>query len=338
MPSLAPVMEVYERLYPASADWTRPFQLLNAVRRVRNGEEATVVAKSIKCPLPKFNSYLSGDAVTAIFKTEYPDLHTHAEGKTWKLTKRSIGRMLLGFTAEQAFERLYKTELGSDDLKIEDFRESRNDTDYRVFDKNDKALFRINIKAHASPFRNAPKLVNLPTEDCFPLGTYKIRQGLDKEAQEDLPYFFLVASVPGLTAESIGDEVPESWVRFAALVKASKRSDLKKHEMEDRLVATLVSENPPEGFSALREKLIERMASADWNVLSAKKAEDLLKSLFWERVYALTERGFAQNYPNAEVDMHFSISKEMTPLKTFLQTYKEGGQGLLMSRLAKGVF
>src|SRR3954466_14657031 len=98
------------------------------------------------------------------------------------------------------------------------------------------------------------------------------------------------------------------------------------------------SESTPKCSTIFPAKSFRRMATAGWYVLSARKAEDLLKKLFWERVYALRERGFAQNYKNAEVDMHFSISTEMTPLKDFLRTYKEGDQGLLMSRLAKGVF
>lgn len=70
--------------------------------------------------------------------------------------------------------------------------------------------------------------------------------------------------------------------------------------------------------------------------MSAEKANALLHKKLWERVYAVKVRGFAQNYPNAELDMHFSLSEDMTPLSIFLRDYKEGGMQLILSKLARG--
>ena len=53
-----------------------------------------------------------------------------------------------------------------------------------------------------------------------------------------------------------------------------------------------------------------RIRTAEWYVLSARKAFILLHSLLIERVYALRVRNFTQAFRGAEVDMHFSLKKD----------------------------
>jgi hypothetical protein len=147
----------------------------------------------------------------------------------------------------------------------------------------------------------------------------------------------MVATVPNLTGELVADSVPDDMLRLAALLKASKGlSEIKKRDVEERIVEVLIGQDAPESFVRLREQILLRLENADWRALSAEKANALLHAKLWDRVYAVRVRGFAQNYPNAELDMHFSLSQDMTPLSTFLRHYKEGGMQLILSMLARG--
>jgi len=54
-------------------------------------------------------------------------------------------------------------------------------------------------------------------------------------------------------------------------------------------------------------------------VISAKKADKILREKLFERVQALSLKGFTRKFRNAEVDMHFSLAQELTPARTFLE-------------------
>ena len=187
MPSLDPVLAVLERLYPDPTTWSKPFRRLAAVRSVRNGAAIREAARSANSTVKTIQRLLTADPVATMFGASYANVDSHDGGKAWKLAKRGIGQILLGRVAERAFEQLYRRELGTDDLKLEDSRDERNDTDYRVLNGGGKPVFRINIKMHGTPFRRAQELVGLRPDDCFALGTYKILQGLNKEAAGDVP-------------------------------------------------------------------------------------------------------------------------------------------------------
>lgn len=57
-----------------------------------------------------------------------------------------------------------------------------------------------------------------------------------------------------------------------------------------------------------------RIREAEWRVISALKADDLLRKKLFDRVYAVRVRAFARNYRNAELDMHFSLDGDLTRL------------------------
>jgi len=44
-----------------------------------------------------------------------------------------------------------------------------------------------------------------------------------------------------------------------------------------------------------------------------------LHEKLFERVHALSLKGFTRRFRNAEVDMHFSLSGELTPVRTFFE-------------------
>ena len=63
----------------------------------------------------------------------------------------------------------------SEEFELRDLREGRTDTDYRLYNGRGRPIYRVNIKFHGSPFRRAPEMVGLESDDCFALATYKIQ-------------------------------------------------------------------------------------------------------------------------------------------------------------------
>ena len=68
----------------------------------------------------------------------------------------------------------------------------------------------------------------------------------------------------------------------------------------------------------------------------ARRADKLLRELLFERVFALRMRGFARVFGGAELDMHFSLSKDLIPLKQFLATLREGGPQRVTTLMERG--
>src|SRR5689334_23212515 len=138
MPSLKPLLEVYSRVFPSVDEWTAPFRRLAAVKDIRDGSAVKDAAKTWRVSGAGLKGFLEGDPVETLFGVIFEDALNHP--KPLKLAKRGLGQMLLGSVAEQAFERLYKRELGTDDLALEDSRQERDDTDYRVLNGNKKPV------------------------------------------------------------------------------------------------------------------------------------------------------------------------------------------------------
>lgn len=247
--------------------------------------------------------------------------------------RRQLGSLLQGLLAERLFEEIYKQTLGTTELRLEDFRGARNDTDYRVVNGSGRTVFRINIKFHGTLFQKAREMVGLEPEDCFALATYKIKQGVEKTKSEVFPYLFVVVSCP-VTAADVGATIPAELVDLFCMIKASEVVPGKR-SIEERIVGQLAS-GSLSVFQATLQDLHDKLASAKWRVLSARRADMLLRELLFDRVYAVKVPRFAQNYRNAEVDMHFSLAQDMTPLEDFLRKYKESGQTWLSLVIDRG--
>ena len=76
-----------------------------------------------------------------------------------------------------------------------------------------------------------------------------------------------------------------------------------------------------------------RIEGTEWRVISARKADKLLRELLFERVYAIRQRSFAQT----QVNMHFSLSQDLTALVEFLRLWRERGPQGLASMLERGL-
>lgn len=216
--------------------------------------------------------------------------------------------MLLGLLGEQRFEQLSDEITGGGILRIEDHRPSRTDTDYRLLDGNNNPICRLNIKFHGTQFRESRRFVGLDPDDCFALATYKINNSLKRQQEERLPYVFLVLSVPEINAADVGQLIPSEYVWALSVLEG-------RMVVEEAIVAKLLSPDHREAF----RQILDRMPEGKFRTISAAKANKLLFDKLFERVHALSLKSFTRRFRNAEVDMHFSLSQELTPVRTFLE-------------------
>lgn len=315
---------ILSRLYPSSA-WPKPFNLLKGRGIVESGQDANSVAREIGTTGARLRAFCdSKDPVSDLFGPERPDDDNR------KNARQILGNLIVGKCAEIVFEEIYKTHMHTTELELRDLREGRSDTDYRLFNGKGRPVYRVNIKFHGSLFRRAKEMVDLEPEDCFALATYKIDGALKKQTKDELPYIFVIVSVPDLTAESVGAKVPAELQDFVAWVTASG-SIARKRDIEDRIVEVLNEEGHP-AFDSTRK----RIADARWYVLGAKKADKLLRELLFERVFALRTRNFSRQFRSAELDMHFSLSRDLTPLTTYLDMLRDAGYPRVTTLLERG--
>lgn len=317
-------------VYPTGSP-PKPLNLLLAVERVRNGQDAGAVAKACGTTRARLETLVRGsDPALVLLKGSIPQLEAESEGRV----RRNLGQLLLGAVAEEAFEELYRQTVGSSELKLEDDRSSRTDTDYRVLNGQGRPVFRMNIKFFGSPFRKAKELVGLDPEDCFALATYKIHHALEKQQAEHLAYVFAIVGVPALTGSVAGQAIPDDLVHLSAIVH--KTSITQKRAVEDDIVQALVRRPDQFAFERALTGYRESIHRANWYVLSARRAFSLLRETLFERAYALRVRAFARNYKNAELDMHFSLRNDLTPLSEFLRVLRDDGLHGLVARLERG--
>jgi len=312
------------RVYP-KGDYPKPIDALVTLDDVKNRR---IALAGLKAHLRKRVEALRTKAnpvQTAFDVVDIAKLSVKAQQRARK-GELMLGQLLLGTLAEQAFEEIYRQRLGSTEFRLDDYRGSRNDTDYRVLNGGGRPLFRINSKLHGARFRQASQHVGLVPEDCFPLATYKIWSAREKEKDEHLPYLFLVISTP-MTAEGVLPELPDVAKRLVRLVHASEVAEGKR-DLEERIVGLLLRE--PDTLASTIHRWRSQLESAQWRVLSARRAEKLLTERLFERVFAIRTRNFNQAFRNAEIDMHFSLASDMTSLDEVLAIMsREGSQGIV---------
>lgn len=330
--SLDDLLAVVAQLYPV--DPPRHFEVLAAAKRVRDGEDATVVGRPLRIRPDRLRRLV--EATDAVEELLGCSLAAAAADEPMRKGRTIVGQLLLGQLAERSFEHIYKTTMGTNELILVDDRSARGDTDYKVLNGNRRPVFRINIKFHGTLFRDAKAQVGLEPEDCFALATYKIHQALLKQEKEVLPYLFVIVSVPGITGGTVGAAAPEDLVHLVSLLHTT-RVIPKKRSIEERVVEHLINDEKTEPFRSQLAGFVDEISSAKWRVVSARKADSLLRTLLFDRVFAVRVRGFAQKYRRAELDMHFSLANDLTPLQEFLALLKEHGLHGLTARLERGL-
>lgn len=271
------------------------------------------------------------DPVVGLLGATLPSVSPEVEARI----RGILGQLVIGNLAESVFEDIYRSTVGSTDLELRDDRTTRGDTDYLVYNGHGRQVFRINIKFHGSLFRRAKDLVGLEPEDCFALATYKIYSALRKQDTEHLPYIFVIVGVAGLTGPLVGNSIPDDLVHLSVIAHASRRVTGKRL-IEDQIVDRLTTDPSTFGIEDPLRKHLSRIREAEWFVLSARRADNLLRHLLFERAFALRVRSFARNYRGAELDMHFSLSKDLRPLDELFEVLRESGTPGLTARLERG--
>jgi hypothetical protein len=318
------LIQVLSRLYP-STRWPKPFNLLQGSGIYAARRDIKAAARQVGTTSSRLNQFRSSrNRVVELFGTEKPDEQVR------RRVRQILGNLIVGRCGEITFEELYKQHVQTTELELRDLREGRSDTDYRLFNGKNRPVYRVNIKYHGSLFQRAKEMVGLEPEDCFALATYKIAGALQKQSKDELPYIFVIVSVPNLTAESIGASVPSDLQDFLALCAVSDRIP-KKRDLEDQTVNMLQKEKHP-AF----DRTLKRIAEAHWYVLSARKADKLLREMLFERVFALRTPGFARQFGTAELNMHFSLSQDLTLLVKYLETLREAGYPRVTTLLERG--
>ncbi len=315
-----------KQIFP-SGTWPRPLHILQALSLTASETSLRDAVKSVGTTQSSvLAASQAADPVYAVLGLHLDDI----DSRFWQRAAQMLGQLLLGRCAEIAFERIYKSEMHSEEFELRDLREGRTDTDYRLHNGRGRPIYRVNIKFHGSPFRRAPEMVGLDSDDCFALATYKICSAMEKQRQEGLPYFFAIVGVPNLTGLSVGLDIPPLLIETAALIDQAPKGRSKR-DIEDAIVQNLVQAD-----HRVFQMTLEQILRADWYVLSARRADKLLRELLFERVFALRMRSFARVFGRAELDMHFSLAKDLIPLKQFLATLREGGPQRVTTLMERG--
>jgi hypothetical protein len=306
--------------------WPRAVRFLEAIWRVREGSTVVDAARAIGSTAGKIQGIVDADdsaaaALGVSFEAITDDSRRGA--------RKALGQMLLGRCAELVFEDRYRNEMSTEELRLTNVADAATDTDYRLLNGQGRYLFRINIKFHGSPFRNAKEWVGLEPENCFALATYKINSALQKQMEEGKPYFFAIVGVPNLTADVAGRRFPPEIIDVAALVLSAEVP--LKRKFEDAIIDSAVRNTVP----AFRETYAA-IETADWYILSAPRADRLLHDKLFDRVLALRVRNFTRVFRGAEVDMHFSLSEDLIPLSRFFEHLREGGVVKVSTLIERG--
>ena len=323
---------VLQKVY-GSGPWPRPLHLLSALAQVRSGTPLAEAARSVATTAANLDSLAQADNPVVHLLGNRPENYEEKSSKV----RATIGQLIIGNLAEQVFEQNYQNTVGSTDLRLEDDRSTGGDTDYLVRNGQDRQVFRLNIKFHGSQFRKARELVGLESEDCFALATYKIYSALQKQEREHLPYIFVVVGVPNLTGSVVGATIPANVIEFATMAKHAPRVQGKR-KIEDSIVQAITSRSSDFQLGSTLDGFLEQIRNATWRVLSARRADLLLREKLFDRAYALRVRGFAMNYRGAELDMHFSISSDLHPLEDMFRILRDDGLHALSVYLERGTY
>ena len=128
---------------------------------------------------------------------------------------------------------------------------------------------------------------------------------------------------------SIGDQLPEKDISTLLQLLVSPMSG--KRDIEDRFTHALADRRHP-----VFARSLDRIRHAKWYVLSARRANQLLREKLFDRVYAVRVPGFARLFGKAELDMHFSLKEDLRDLHGFLMELREGGLQRASSMLERG--
>lgn len=321
-------LDLIQKLY-SGEEWPKPLHRVRGARLVDEGMAVKEAASTVGTHARSLEEVVEADdRLESVLDFSLREV----DQPNRERAIRTLGQLLVGRAAERAFEDIFQEEMETHELHLRDVREGRTDTDYRLYNGERRPVYRINIKFHGALFERAPEMVGLEPEDCFALATYKIHGALGKQEEEGLPYIFTIVGVRTLTGERVGSRIPSSFIDGTAYIYQSPKAQGKR-DFEDRVVEHLVDRRV-DAF----EDAYEAIHDADWYILSARRADNLVRQKLYERVFALRIPRFTRQFRAAEVDMHFSLAEDLTPLQDFLDMLRREGQAKVVTMLERGVF
>jgi len=326
----AELVRSFMDLYQADP-WSKPLHLLHGCHLVDSGCSVSDAAKTVRTTPKKLEQVLSTrDRFKEILGLALPSRPDQLGN--WNRTVGILGQLLLGHAAERVFENMFRSQMPNRELQLKDVREGHSDTDYRLVNGENRAVYRLNIKFHGSRFRRALELVGLDPEDSFALATYKIIGALKKQEEEQLPYFFAIVGVSNLTGQAVGFQLPHNLLETVTYLSAAPKMQGKR-DLEDRLIEYVSSKN-----LVPYSDVMNSLHKAQWYILSARRADKLLRERLFDRVYALRIRNFSRAFRGAEIDMHYSLSQDLIPIEHFFQTVRDFGLHKITTMLERGDF
>lgn len=309
-------IELNERIFGGTVPPTLVVRA-KAIQRILRDEPVEAVAQDTRIGRRFLRTW-----VEAVQKDGFYSWLGRPEPKSEKLQRArgSLAQMFLGSMAEEYFAALADRALGPQGFHLADDRVGRTDTDYRLLDGNNRPVCRLNIKFHGTLFRESREYVGLDPQDCFALATYKINGALKRQDQEFLAYVFLIISVSEFPRSVIEESISDDFAWLAALTGRAT---------EEQIVRFLSAES-------WAQDVRRHVRQGEFRVISARRANQLLKEKLFERVHALRLRGFNRTFRGAEINMHLSFSTEMMAFSTFLEILGQTGVQGLSARLERG--
>ena len=315
-------------VYGDEAIW-RPMARLNAVVLSLDGKSPKEIADAVKKSVSEVRSWLRdyGErGIQGLFPLDEDRI----------LTKRSLqlfSNLLVARLAEDLFGSLLGDELPKIGLKAVDRRAQYSETDFGIVEsESGRDVMLVNVKVHSSLFEQAQQFVGLGPTDTFPLALYKILMGFKQQKQLGIPFLFLVSVKWGIVDEVIKlvDQEDEKIIHLIFRTRTPG-----KRRAEDKLVDSLIAKMHQTSRWSKLLAVLEK--DGDHRVISAEKALSVFMDKFETRCPGLSLRAFSSKFAGrrglpAEINMHFSISREMTSIAEFLAALRQHGpQGISAS-------
>lgn len=245
--------------------------------------------------------------------------------------RNAFAGLVVGAIAEEEFQARYRDAMAGQEFEFEDQIAAATETDVLVKNGYGRPAFRINIKAHGTRFEQAQKFVGMDPADTFALATYKIRDALRRSQEEMLPFLFAIVSSEALAATVIGNRLPAE-LREILDISTLYKGVQGQRAIENALVQYVLTSTAGETSEMVNE-LRHAVRSAEWRVISAQKAFDLMTKHLWDRVPAVSKRNFSGN-AQSQPNMHFSLSQDMIGLDDLLERLADHGIQHVATKIA----
>lgn len=295
-------------------DWQPLHRLHAALRVVDDGDEPGVVAVDTHHRTATIEAWAS--AYRAEGRAAFFPLYS-GPGRPRGAT---LEGMLSGRLIEEAWVREALGNLGTE-LKLHDAREQDPDPgwDFEISSTaGASGGFTVDVKLHSEPFRQAAEYTGLEPDDCVPLGIYKMLVARERQQKGGAHHVYAFMFRPRLAQDlmraliTLPPDMREALELLFATTAPSKKRP------QRRAVAAVVDKH--------LMALLPLLEGSEFRLISTHRAVNLFLEKVETRAPML--RGQGQSF-GSTINMHYSWSREMTPLATVLRGATRNLDGLL---------